>query len=134
MENSSLTIAVWVLAAVSLLWTIMFALAATELRRLSWRLQEFIRVVEMELKPAVEETREAVRNINQAAQGVTETTGRLQESLAAFHRAGENVRLTTETIRGVFGRRLIPLASVLAGLRAGGKILWKLYTRRRETP
>jgi ABC-type transporter Mla subunit MlaD len=134
MENSSLTIADWVLAAVSLLWTIMFALAATELRRLSWRLQEFIRVVETELRPAVEETREAVRNINQAAQGVTETTGRLRESLAAFHRAGENVRLTTETVRGVFGRRLIPLASVLAGLRTGGKILWKLYTRRRETP
>jgi len=52
--------------------------------------------------------------------------------MAAVEEAGENLRMTTGTIRAVFGSRLIPIAGVLAGVRAGLKFLWKQYTRRRE--
>jgi hypothetical protein len=123
-----------IMAAVSVVWTAMLVAALLEFRRLSWRLHEFIRVVEMELKPAVAEAREALRGAQRATQGVVETTARLQESVSAFQQAGENVRVTTEAIRSVFGSRLIPVASVLAGLRTGGKVLWKMYMRRREMP
>jgi hypothetical protein len=129
--ESSLTAAVWVLAVVSVLWTVGLILAIAELRRLSGRLQEFLRVVEQEFRPTVQEAREVMRNVNRAVQGVSESADRLQGALATFQQAGENVRVTTEAIRGVFGSRLIPVASLLAGLRAGGRMLWTRYMRRR---
>ena len=38
-----------VLAVVSVLWNIMLVLVTSELRRASWRLQEFLRSLELEL-------------------------------------------------------------------------------------
>lgn len=132
MESGLGAAALVVMAVMSMVCTALLFAALQELKRFSWRMQEFIRVVELELKPAVADLREALRSAQRATQGVAETTARLQDSVAAFQEAGENVRVTTEAIRGVFGTRLIPVASLLAGLRAGGKILWKRYMRRRE--
>jgi hypothetical protein len=132
MSSEIAVAALVVMAVVSVVLAALLVAALLEFRRLSWRLQEFIRVVEMELKPAVAEAREALRSAQRATEGVAETAARLQESVSAFRQAGENVRVTTEAIRSVFGTRLIPVAGVLAGLRAGGKILWKRYMRRRE--
>jgi len=121
-----------VLAAVSLLWTLMLILVMVELRHLSWRLQEFIRSLEMELKPAIVEAREAIRNLTQVAHGVADTTTRLQRPLGALEEAGENIRITTGVLRSVFGSRMIPVAGLVAGLRTGLKVLWQLQKRRKR--
>jgi uncharacterized protein YoxC len=126
--------ALWVLAAVSLLWTLLLIPALLELRRAAWRLQEFIRTLELDLRPVLQEAREGVRAATKAAQDVAEGTARLRGVMASVEEAGENLRMTTATIRGVLGSRLIPVAGVLAGVRAGAKFLWKAYTRRREKP
>ena len=120
-----------VLAVVSVIWTVALVAVALELRRASWRLQEFIRSVELELKPTMQEAREAIRTLNRAAQGVAESTERVRGALIKFEQAGENVRATTGTIRRALGSRLIPAFSLLAGVRAGTKVLWNFYTRRR---
>lgn len=121
-----------VLAAMSVLWTIVLIAVALELRRASWRLQEFIRSVELELKPTMQEAREAVRSLNRAAQGAAEGTERVRGTLAKLEEAGDNIRATTSVIRAVLGSRFIPAASLLVGVRAGVKALWKQYTRRRK--
>jgi len=121
-----------VLAVVSVIWTVALVAVALELRRASWRIQEFIRSVELELKPAMREAREAIATLNRAAQGAVDTTDRVRGALLKLEQAGENVRATTGKIRSAVGLRLIPAASVLAGVRAGTKVLWNLYTRRRE--
>ncbi len=130
--NTMATAALVVLAALSLLWTIMLIPAIQEVRRAAWRLQEFIRTLELDLRPVIQEAREGVRAATKAAQSVADGTARLRGAMAAVEEAGENLRLTTGTIRAVLGSRLIPIAGVLAGLRAGAKFLWKQYTRRRE--
>ena len=122
-----------VLAVVSVIWTVALVAVALELRRASWRLQEFIRSLELELKPAMREAREAIATLNRAAQGAVDTTDRVRGALLKLEQAGENVRATTGKIRSAVGLRLIPAASVLAGVRAGTKVLWNLYTRRRES-
>lgn len=61
-----------VLAVVSVLWTVLLIPALLELRRASWRLQEFIRTLELELRPTLQEARETIRAMTQAAQGVGE--------------------------------------------------------------
>ncbi len=130
--NTVATTALVVLAVVSLLWTIMLVPALLELRRAAWRLQEFIRTLELDLRPVIQEARDGVRAATKAAQEVANGAARLRGAMAAVEEAGENLRMTTGTIRAVFGSRLIPIAGVLAGVRAGLKFLWKQYTRRRE--
>lgn len=130
--NTVATTALVVLAVVSLLWIIMLVPTLLELRRAAWRLQEFIRTLELDLRPAIQEARDGVRAATKAAQEVANGTARLRGAMAAVEEAGENLRMTTGTIRAVFGSRLIPIAGVLAGVRAGLKFLWKQYTRRRE--
>ncbi len=130
--NMVATTALVVLAVINLLWTILLIPALLELRRAAWRLQEFIRTLELDLRPVMQEARDGVRAATKAAQEVANGTARLRGAMAAMEEAGENLRMTTGTIRAVFGSRLIPIASVLAGVRAGAKFLWKRYTRRRE--
>jgi hypothetical protein len=123
-----------VLAVVSVIWTIALIVVALELRRASQRLREFIRSVELELKPTIHNAREAIRTLGQAAQGAADTADRVRSALLTLERVGENVRATTGSVRNLLAPRLIPYASLLAGVRAGTKVLWKLYTRRRVTP
>jgi uncharacterized protein YoxC len=130
--NTVATAALVVLAVVSLLWIIMLVPTLLELRRAAWRLQEFIRTLELDLRPVIQEARDGVRAATKAAQEVANGTARLRGAMAAVEEAGENLRMTTGTIRAVLGSRLIPIAGVLAGVRAGVKFLWKQYTRRRE--
>lgn len=120
-----------VLAVMSVIWTVVLVAVALELRRASWRLQEFIRSVEMELKPTMQEAREAIHTLNRAAQGAADSTERVRGALIKLEQAGENVRATTQTIRRSLGSRFIPAVSFLAGVRAGTKVLWSFYTRRR---
>ena len=122
-----------VLAVVSVIWTITMVIVTAELRRASWRLQEFVRSLELELKPTIQEAREAIRTLNRASQGAADGMDRVRGTLAKLEDAGDNIRATTGVVRSVFGSRLIPAASLLAGVRVGAKVLWKLYTQRRKT-
>ena len=121
-----------VLAVVSVLWTIMMVIVTSELRRASWRLQEFIRSLELELKPTIQQAREAIRTLNRAAQGAAEGTERVRGTLAKLEAVGDNIRATTRVVRSVVGSRLIPVASLVAGVRVGANVLWKLSTQRRR--
>lgn len=127
--SSLATVALTVLAGVSLLWTLGLLLALVELRQLSQRLQGSLRTLELEAVPLAREAREAIQRLNQVTLGVEATNAKLQDALGEFQRAGQNVRMTTETVRAVFGSRLIPMAGVMAAIRTGVKMLWKQYGR-----
>jgi len=129
MDNSVATVALVVLAGVSVVWTVVLAQAGRDFRRMAQRTQESLRLLEQDLLPLLREAREAVQRLNQITLGVQESNARLQAALGAFQQAGQNVRVTTETVRSVLGSRLIPVAGVMAGLRAGANMLWKRYRR-----
>ena len=113
-----------VLAVVSVLWTIMLVLVTSELRRASWRLQEFLRSLELELKPTIQQAREALRTLNRAAQGAADGTERVRDTLARLAAVGDSIRATTRVVR--------PVASLVAGVRVGATVLWKRSTQRRR--
>ena len=121
-----------VLAVVSVLWTIMMVVVTSELRRASWRLQTFIRSLELELHPTIQQARETIRTLNRAGQGAADGMERVRDTLSKLEEAGDNIRATTGVVRLVIGSRLIPVASLMAGVRVGAKVLWKLYTQRRK--
>jgi len=129
MDNSVATVALVVLAGVSVIWTVVLAQACRDFRRMAQRTQETLRLLEQDLLPLLREAREAVQRLNQITLGVQESNARFQTALGAFQQAGQNVRATTETVRSVLGSRLIPVAGVMAGIRAGANMLWKRYRR-----
>lgn len=126
-------VALWVLAAVAVVWTIVLLALVGELRRTSQRVQDFLRVLEAEMLPALTDMREAARAATRVFQDMGEVTPRLQAALGALEEAGENVRGATGAVRNLFGRRLIPVAGILAGLRAGLRFAWRLYSKRRAS-
>ena len=130
--NGRAVAALVVLAVVSVLWTIMLVIVTSELRRASGRLQEFIRSLELELKPTIQQAREAIRTLTRAAQGAAEGTERVRGALATLAAAGDNIRATTRAVRSVVGSRLLPVASLVAGVRVGANVLWTLSTQRRR--
>ena len=72
-----------VLAVVSVVWTVLLIPALLELRRASWRLQEFIRTLELELLPTLQEAREGIRSMRQASQAVADGAAHLRGAMAA---------------------------------------------------
>jgi uncharacterized protein YoxC len=122
-----------VLAVLSLVWTIMLVPVLLELRRAAVRLQEFIRTVELDLRPILLEAQATLRTANQVAQRVAENSAKVGHVVEALEEAGENIRMTTRVVRAVFGSRFIPVAGLMAGVRAGVRMLWRRSSRRRET-
>jgi hypothetical protein len=122
--------ALLVLAGLSILWTVVLLSLMGELKRRSERLDGVLRVLEVELPPALTEIREAARSVNRVVQDLGESTPRLRATLTALAEAGENVRGATGAVRNLFGYRFIPVAGILAGLRTGLRYAWRVYRRR----
>ena len=133
MTQNMVVAALVILAVVSLVWTVVLVAVFLELRRLARRVEGFIHTLELDLRPVLQQAREGIQSAAKAYQGVAEGTERLRGALAALEEAGENIRATTSVVRAVFGSRLVPIASILAGVRVGARTLWKLYTRRRKS-
>ena len=121
-----------ILAVLSIVWTILLVAVLLELRRAAFRLQEFIRTIELDLRPILQEAQNAIRTLNQAGQRVAENSAKVGHVVGALEEAGENIRITTRVIRAVFGSRIIPVATLMAGVRAGVRMLWRRSSRRRE--
>jgi len=82
-------------------------------RRAARRLQEFIRTVELELKPTMLEAREAIRKLDRAA-GARRIPSTGPGTFVKLEQAGENVRATTGKSARCSGRvssRRQPLAA-----------------------
>ena len=121
-----------VLAVVSALWTIMLVIVTSELRRASWRLQTFVRSLELELHPTIQQAREAIHTLNRVVQGAADGMERVRGTLATLDKVGDTIRATTGVVRSGSGALLIPVAGLLAGVRGGANVLWKLNTQRRR--
>jgi len=125
-------VALVVLAVVSVLWTIMMVIVTSELRRASWRLQKFIRSLDLELHPTIQQARGAIRTLNRSVQGAADGMERVRGTLATLDKVGDTIRATTSVVRSGSGALLIPVAGLLAGVRVGANVLWKLNTQRRR--
>lgn len=131
--NGLATAALVVLAAVSVLWTLVLLLLVGELRRTTQRVQAFLESVQAELTPTLADARQAIRAATQLTQDLGEVTPRLQATIGALEEVSENVRGATGAVRNLFGHRFIPVAGLVAGLRAGLRFAWRHYSRRRDS-
>ncbi|HTX53525.1 MAG TPA: hypothetical protein VMD08_08940 [Candidatus Baltobacteraceae bacterium] len=122
-----------IMAAVSLLWTVVLAVVSMNLFRLFRRGDDLLRVVEVELRPVLQDLREVLRKAQKVADGAAESTERVRSTLERLQGTAENLRNATGKIRAVISPRFLPAASLLAGITTGTKVLWKLYRGRRTS-
>ncbi len=121
-----------VMAAVSLLWTVVLAVLTLEIFRLFRRGDELLRIVEVEVRPVLQDVREVLRKAQTLADGAAESTERIRSTLARLQGTADNVRSATGRVRAVVAPRFLPAASLVAGVTTGAKVLWKLYRGRRR--
>ncbi len=130
--NALSTGALVVLAVLGLVWTLSLLPVLLEVRRASVRLQEFIRTLELDLRPFLQEGREVLHNVHQTAQNMADNTAKVGRVAGSLQEASENIRMATGVVRAIFGSRLLPVAGLMAGVRAGIRMLWR-SSRGRKT-
>ncbi len=131
--NALSTGALVVLAVLGLVWTLILLPVLLEIRRASVRLQEFIRTLELDLRPSLLQAKEVLRSVQQTAQNMADNTAKVGRVAGSLEEAGENIRMATGVVRAIFGSRLLPVAGLMAGVRAGIRMLWRSSRGRKTT-
>lgn len=125
------TLALVVIAVASAIAVAFLVPALIEFRRAAQRFEGFVHLAELELKPAVDELREAIRNVNKASEGLQGGMVKVSGTLEAIHQVGMTLRATNEIVRATLSPKLIGLASAVVGVRKGLGVLFTRLLKRR---
>ena len=106
--------------------------AVLQIRRTSHRLEEFITMAEIEIRPALVDLKETMHNLNRTSADVRESVERLQGSLAAMEELGQATRFLGRLLRNGISPRLITASSLLKGTQAGLKYLLESLLTKKE--
>jgi uncharacterized protein YoxC len=119
----SVPLALWSLVVLFLLLVLGMVPAFMQLRRTARQAEDFLRVVELELRPLLIDLKEVIRNLNRASEQVTGGIEKVSGTLEAIAETGQTVRYANQLIRHIVFPKLITGAAVVAGLRVGLRTL-----------
>ena len=105
--------------------------ALLQLRRTARQAEEFLRLVELEMRPALIDLKEAVRHLNRASETVTGGVEKVGGTLEAIQEVGKTVRIANDLVQQIVFPKLIFGAAFMSGLRAGLRALIVRLTGRR---
>ncbi|MGH9365705.1 MAG: DUF948 domain-containing protein [Thermoanaerobaculia bacterium] len=97
--------------------------AFLQLRRTLRQAEEFLRLVELELRPALIDLKEVIRHLNRVSDTVTGGVEKVGGTLEAIHDVGQTVRIANELVQQIVFPKLITGAAFMTGLRAGLRTL-----------
>lgn len=119
----SIGLALWSLVVLFLLLVCGLVPAFLQIRRTARQAEEFLRIVELELRPALIDMKEVIRNLNRASEQVTGGMEKVSGTLEAIQEAGQTVRSANQVIRHVVMPKFITGAAVMTGVRVGLRTL-----------
>ena len=119
----STTLALWSLVVLFLILVGGMVPALLQLRRTARQAEDFLRVVEIELRPALVELKEVIRNLNRASDQVAGGIEKVSGTLEAIQETGQTVRYANQLIKHIVFPKLITGAAVMTGLRVGIRTL-----------
>jgi uncharacterized protein YoxC len=119
----SVPLALWSVVVLFLLLVCGMVPALVQLRRTARQAEDFLRVVELELRPSLIELKEVIRNLNRASDQVASGIEKVGGTLEAIQETGQTVRYANQLIRHIVFPKLITGAAVVAGLRVGLRTL-----------
>ncbi len=115
--------ALWAIVALFFLLVCGMIPMLVQLRRTARQAEDFLRLVELELQPALLELKEVLRNLNRASDQVTGGLGKMGGTLEAIADAGQTVRDVNQLVQQFVFPKLITGAAFTTGLRVGLKTL-----------
>jgi uncharacterized protein YoxC len=127
----STQLALWAFVVLFLVLVSGMVPAFLQIRRTARQAEEFLRVTELELKPALAELKEAIRHLNRLSEQVTGGMEKVGGTLEAIKETGETVRIANDLVQQIVFPRLITGAAFMTGLRAGLRTLVARLVRRR---
>jgi uncharacterized protein YoxC len=119
----STQLALWCLVVLFLLLVCGMVPALVQLRRTARQAEDFLRVVELELRPMLIDLKEVIRNLNRASDQVTGGIEKVGGTLEAIAEAGKTVRDANQLIQHFVFPKLITGAAFMTGLRVGLRTL-----------
>lgn len=131
-------IALTVLAVLAVLWTLA-GLAVLlvgiplllRLRRTAERADALLREAEVHLGPALAEFREMARHLNKASAGVADGVAQVGRTFEAVGELGKTLHGANAVLRAALGPGVTLVGGLIAGVKAGGRVLLRRLFRRR---
>ena len=119
----SVPLALWSLVVLFLLLVLGMVPAFVQIRRTARQAEDFLRVVELELRPSLIDLKEVIRNLNRASDQVKGGIEKVSGTLEAIQEAGQTVRYANQLIKHIVFPKLITGAAIMTGLRVGLRTL-----------
>ncbi len=119
----STTLALWSLVVLFLLLVCGMVPALLQLRRTARQAEDFLRVVELELRPALIDLKDVIRNLNRASDQVAVGIEKVGGTLDAIQETGRTVRYANQLVKQIVFPKLITGAALMTGLRVGVRTL-----------
>lgn len=120
---STVEYALWAIVALFFLLVCGMIPVLLQLRRTARQAEDFLRLVELELRPMLIEAKDVMRNLNRASDQVTDGLGKMGGTLDAVAEAGQTVRDVNQLVQQFVFPKLITSAAFATGLRVGLKTL-----------
>lgn len=95
------------------------------------RLDAVARDIEVNLGPTLAEVREMMRHLNKASAGVADGVAHAGRTFEAMGELSRTIHGANKVLRAAFGPGVTVTAGLIAGLKAGGRVLLRqLFSRR----
>jgi uncharacterized protein YoxC len=124
-------IAVGVLAAMGVVLAAFAIPILIHLRRSMDRVDRLVHEAEVHLGPALAEFREMARNLNKASAGVADGVAQVGRTFEAVGELGKTLQGANAVLRAALGPGVTLLGGLIAGVKAGGRVLLRQLFRRR---
>src|SRR5574337_337772 len=123
--------ALWSIVGLFFLLVCGMILALMQLRRIAGQTEEYLRLVEIELRPTLVELKEVIQNLNRISDQVAGGMEKMGGTFEAIADAGQTVRDANQLVQHFVFPKLITGAALMTGLRVGLKtLIVKLMGRR----
>src|SRR5574337_1036862 len=115
--------ALWSIVGLFFLLVCGMILALVQLRRIAGQAEDYLRLVEIELRPTLGELKEVIQNLNRISDQVAGGMEKMGGTLDAVADAGQTVRDVNHLVQQFVFPKLITGAAFATGLRVGLRTL-----------
>ncbi|MBZ0159279.1 DUF948 domain-containing protein [Candidatus Methylomirabilis sp.] len=115
--------ALWAIVVLFLVLVCAMIPTFVQIRRTAKQAEDFLRLVELELRPTLIELKEVVGSLNRVSDHVAGGLKKMDGTLEAIAEVGQTVRDVNQLAQHIVFPRLITGAAFMTGLRVGLKTL-----------
>ena len=119
----STALALWSIVVLFLILVCGMVPAFVQIRRTARQAEDFLRIIELELRPSLIEMKEVILNLSRASDQVKGGIEKVGGTLEAIAEAGQTVRDANKLIHHIVFPKLITGAALVTGLRVGLRTL-----------